>query len=193
MIAYRIGNSSQSLVFTEPVLRHFEKYQQRKFWHREAGGQLFARFEMPQIVVVEATGPRRGDRRSRYSYRPDRAAEQREIAERHREGLHFIGDWHTHPEDTPSPSGEDTASIQDSVAKSRHALNGFVLAIVGRKLFPDGLYVSLHSRETGVRLLPESAESIGQAHAVSALMPVADGPLGQGEPGERAIQGIEAR
>src|SRR4051794_31988873 len=72
MIVYPIGASSQLLVFTDPVLNHFEKPRQRKWWHREAGGQLSARFDLPRIVIEEATGPRRTDWRTRYSYRPNR-------------------------------------------------------------------------------------------------------------------------
>lgn len=155
MIVYPIGSSPQLLVFTDPVLQHFEKHQQRKWWHREAGGQLFVRFELPRIIVEEATGPRRSDWRTRYSYRPNRVAEQREITDRHVRGLHFIGDWHTHPEDVPSPSGDDADSMKESVAKSRHALNGFVLTIVGREGFPRGLFVSLFSNAAGLTLRPQ--------------------------------------
>lgn len=157
MIVYPIGTSSQLLVFTDPVLKHFEKHRQCKWWHREAGGQLFARFDLPRIVIEEATGPRRTDWRTRYSYRPNRRAEQREIALRHARGLNFIGDWHTHPEDVPSPSRDDADSIKESVAKSQHALNGFLLAIVGREAFPPGLYVSLFSHAVGVQLRPLDA------------------------------------
>jgi integrative and conjugative element protein (TIGR02256 family) len=154
MIVYPVGSSSQVIVFTDRVLEHFERYQQRRCWHREAGGQLFARFAMPHIIVEEATGPRRGDRRSRYSYQPDRGAEQREIAERHAKGLYFIGDWHTHPEHAPTPSDRDIDSITDSVACSQHALNGFVLVIVGRDAIPAGLNVSVFSSQNGMRLMP---------------------------------------
>jgi integrative and conjugative element protein (TIGR02256 family) len=101
MIAYTIGVSGQNLLFAPAVIERFDCYRQRRLWHREAGGQLFARFELPDIVVAEATGPRRSDWRRRHAYWPSRRAEQAEIVERHRDGLHFVGDWHTHPEDTP--------------------------------------------------------------------------------------------
>jgi len=101
---YPVADSDQRIVFAETVLNRFAKYRQMRWWHREAGGQLFARFALPDIVIAEATGPRRSDWRTRYSYRPNRRAEQREIAARHLLGLHFIGDWHTHPEDLPVPS-----------------------------------------------------------------------------------------
>jgi integrative and conjugative element protein (TIGR02256 family) len=133
---YTIGDSGQRIVFSKDVLAHFDKCRQTRWWHREAGGQLFARFELPTITVVEATGPRHGDCRTRYSYHPDREAEQREIVERHAQGLHFIGDWHTHPEDAPTPSWRDEESMREVFTQSEHGLNGFLLVIAGRDRVP---------------------------------------------------------
>jgi len=147
MIIYPIGNSGQRLVFLTPVIEHFERYRQRRWWHREAGGQLFARFTMPEIVVEEVTGPRRSDWRTRYSYRPNRRAEQREIQNCYTRGLHFIGDWHTHAESIPSPSTRDAISMDEMVSYSDHALNGFVLVIVGSGSPPEGLHVSIFYRD----------------------------------------------
>src|SRR5687768_13492126 len=138
MLEYAIGSSGQVLVLSGEVVRKFRRYRQKRWYQREAGGQLFARLSPSRIVIEEATGPRRTDRRTRTSYVPDRAAEQREIDGRHREGLHFVGDWHTHPEELPRPSGLDVASISESVRKSSHALNGFLLVIVGQAEPPSG-------------------------------------------------------
>jgi integrative and conjugative element protein (TIGR02256 family) len=155
---YPIGESGQRIVFSEDVLAHFDTHRQTRWWHREAGGQLFARFDLPTITVVEATGPRRGDCRSCNSYRPDRRAEQREIASRHARGLHFIGDWHTHPEDLPSPSWHDDESMREMFSQSEHALRGFLLVIAGRLPFPSGLAVWMYDHTSQIRLskLPTS-------------------------------------
>ena len=91
---------------------------------------------------------------SRFSFRPNRAAEQREIDNRHKKGLHFVGDWHTHPEDIPQPSHLDISSMQETVAKSIHSLNGFLMVIVGTKEFPDALSVSLCDGKTICFLKP---------------------------------------
>ena len=144
MLEYPIGRSCEVLVLSDEVVRKFRRYRQKRWYQREAGGQLFARLSPSRIVIEEATGPRRTDRRTRTSYVPDRAAEQREIDGRHAEGLHFVGDWHTHPEKHPRPSGLDVASISESVRKSTHALNGFLLVIVGQAEPPSGLLVSVH-------------------------------------------------
>ncbi|WP_395698496.1 Mov34/MPN/PAD-1 family protein [Methylocella sp.] len=154
MIAYPIGTSGQTLILTQPVLGRFSKYRQRRWWQREAGGQLFARFEGDHIVVAEATPPGHHDIRSRFGFRPDRRREQTEILERHACGLHFIGDWHTHPEAAPHPSAMDTERMHDLLTRSKHQLNGFVMVIVGTGDAPEGLYVALFSRASSIRLNP---------------------------------------
>ncbi|MEY9158477.1 Mov34/MPN/PAD-1 family protein [Bradyrhizobium japonicum] len=143
MISYDIGHSGQHLSFDDTVLAHFDRHRQTRIWHREAGGLLFSRLALPAIDICAITGPRRTDRRGRYSYWPDERAEQREIDEMFRRGLHFVGCWHTHPEDIPSPSIVDRRNISDCVRRSQHALNGFVMVIVGRASTPDGLFVSV--------------------------------------------------
>ena len=159
VIVYPIGTSGQQIVLTDPVLEHLLHHRQRRWYHKEAGGQLFAKIGGSRIYVVEATGPRRTDRRSRTGYHPDRGAEQAEIAERHPKGLHFVGDWHTHPDTVPRPSGRDLASIAECFSKSGHNLNGFLMLIVGTADPPGGFHASLHDGKDHY-VLTGSAESL---------------------------------
>jgi integrative and conjugative element protein (TIGR02256 family) len=152
VISFDIGHSRQRLSFDEAVLSHLDRHRQTRIWHREAGGLLFARLALPTIDVRAITGPRRGDRRTRYSYRPDERAEQREIEEMFSRNLHFVGCWHTHPEDTASPSHVDIRNISDCVRRSDHVLNGFIMVIVGRSALPDSLFVSVCDRSSVHRL-----------------------------------------
>jgi integrative and conjugative element protein (TIGR02256 family) len=154
MIEYPVGMSGQRIVFTDEVLKHFRQHRQLRKKQPEAGGQLFARFDPPQVIVVEATGPRRTDKRTRTSYTPDRAAEQLEIRERFKRGLHYVGDWHTHPELNPRPSGLDSSSISDCCARSSHVLNGFLLVIVGTSEDVEGMCVQLFDAATAFPLIP---------------------------------------
>jgi integrative and conjugative element protein (TIGR02256 family) len=152
MIEYPLGSSGQVIILTDGVLSHLAGFRQSRRSHAEAGGQLFARFEDVKIVIEEATGPRATDRRTRTSYVPDRAAEQQEILGRHARGLHYVGDWHTHPDSAPEPSPRDLASMVECVTKSTHALNGFLLVIVGQADPPAGLHVSVHDNQCCYRL-----------------------------------------
>jgi integrative and conjugative element protein (TIGR02256 family) len=160
MIEYPIGRSGQALIFTVPVLETFSTHRQLRFWQREAGGQLFGRLDGSRIEILEATGPRRTDRRTRTTYVPDRRAEQREIDDRFDRGMHFIGDWHSHPEKIPLPSYRDVSSLDDTVRRSNHSMLAFVLVIVGQLAAPEGLHVSIfHGDGAFVELKRQRAAS----------------------------------
>lgn len=60
-------------------------------------------------------------------------------------GLHFIGDWHTHPEEVPRPSLQDIKTTADCYKQSEHQLLGFLMVIVGTKEFPEGLSLTFHT------------------------------------------------
>ena len=124
----------------------------RKF--PEAGGQLFARFK-----------GRKNSRGASHRAESDRSAITIWIysgsCEQNRKrstgcisrGLHFVGDWHTHPEPHPRPSMSDVRSIRQAVTQSKHHLNGFILLIAGTEPFPDGLFVSLYYPQGETTLL----------------------------------------
>lgn len=147
VIAYAIGNSGQTLVLTDAVIEHLLRHRQAGVGSREAGGQLFARFDGDTIQIERATGPRPSDRRSLMAFVPNRLAERREIKRLFKEGLHYVGDWHTHPEPRPSPSQTDIESFQKMFRKSRHKLVSFVMVIVGTATAPEGLFVGLCGKE----------------------------------------------
>ena len=152
-LRFQLPFASGILELTPQALTHFDRYKQNKRWSREAGGQLFATFDEPSLIkVVDVTGPRKSDRRSVFGFEPDRVAEKREIAEFFERGLHFIGDWHTHPQSIPSPSSTDERSMREMVKSSSHNLPGFIMVIVGQAEFPQGIHVSFHSRVESIHL-----------------------------------------
>ena len=143
VISYSATASAQTIVLTDPVLDCFDRHRQMTATSPEAGGQLFARFDGNIIRVECATGPRSSDRRSSTSFVPNRKAERREIRRSFKKGLHYVGDWHTHPESHPSPSKIDILSFRDMYRKSLHKLASFLMVIVGTAPGEDGLYVAL--------------------------------------------------
>ena len=154
-----LGDSVELVILTDAVLEHFRRHQQQRKKDTEAGGQLFGRIQEKIITIEEATGPRRSDIRSRCSYIPDRKAEQREINDRFPSGLHFIGDWHTHPEPIPYPSGTDLDNMRECVKKSRRAVSGFLLIIVGTAPLPIGIHPSLHDGKATLLLTIQNESS----------------------------------
>ena len=155
MISYSVGNSGQTLILSDAVLAHIESRRQLTPGSTEAGGQLFARIDGSCIIIERATGPRLSDRRSPFSFIPNRIAERREIKRLFKEGLHYAGDWHTHPERRPKPSGTDAGSFRDMFRKSRHQLAGFVMVIVGTDAPPAGLFVGVSDGEKLEALAPK--------------------------------------
>ena len=143
MVCFGIGTSGQVLVLTDEVLKHFDRHKQVTNRHLEAGGQLFARFDGNKVQIDRATGPRTTDRRSIRSFIPNRMKERREIRRLYKIDLHYVGDWHTHPEQQPTPSGTDIDSFRDMFLKSKHRLASFVMIIVGTAPLPSGLFVGL--------------------------------------------------
>lgn len=133
------------LSFSPEVLQHFQKNKQDAFWKSEAGGQLFARIDGNRWEISKATGPRRSDYRRRFRFFPSRKDEQSEINTSFDDGFHYVGDWHTHPEDSPTPSSLDLSSMVDLVKSSKHQLPGFLMVIVGLHESFDGLWVSFHA------------------------------------------------
>lgn len=152
-LCFQLPGDLGTLEFSEEVLAHFDTNKQRKYLSREAGGQLFAVIDKTLTIrVIKATGPRKSDKRTLFGYEPDRNAERAEILSFYGMGLHFIGDWHTHRQSHPKPSPTDEKSIRDVVRSSSHEMPGFILVIVGLENFPEGLYVSFHTREDSYEL-----------------------------------------
>lgn len=154
MLLYPVGASGEVIQFDPGVLDHFDRNRQLRFWHREAGGQLFARIDGHRIVVSEATGPRPEDKRGRTFFEPDRRSEQAEIDALFARDLHYVGDWHTHPERSPTPSARDQVTMASRVRLSRHRLAGFLFVIVGQLPPPGGLTVVVHDGTSGHVLPP---------------------------------------
>lgn len=152
-LVYGIEVGAPVVTLTDDAIGAMLRHRQMKSKDPEAGGQLFARFEENgTATIVEATGPKPKDKRSRCLFIPDRWLQRAEIKVLHEEGKHFVGDWHTHPEAIPSPSGEDVAGMIDCFRKSRHELQAFIMIIIGTAEPPEGIYVGLVDGD-GVRRL----------------------------------------
>ena len=154
-MSLRFGDTSSgrsSVLITEAAVATMLSFRQIKGRDKEAGGQLFAHFDHGDVVIVEATTPTLLDRRSRYNFNPNRLLQRREIRKKHAAGLHFVGDWHTHPEPTATPSDDDLTSMQDCFRRSRHDLTAFILIILGIAPPPDGWYVALATADSVQRL-----------------------------------------
>jgi len=155
----RFGSKSLNWdVLIEPnVVQHLMAHRQLGNTSPEVGGQLFGTFEKDRVRVILATGPRDADRKSRFSFFPNRNKENAEIKKSFETGLHYVGDWHTHPERKPSPSSTDLESMKDCFRKSKHQMSHFVMVIVGEDESPGHWWASAHDAKTVVRMKPQIA------------------------------------
>lgn len=144
-----------SVVLQSSALEVIHRHRQRRVWQREAGGQLFARFEGAHTVVEVATAPSRRDLRTRFGFRPHQPTQKAEIRSFYEQGLHFVGDWHSHPETLPEASFTDLASVRECFQQSRHDLKALLLVVAGKREGAAGLWVGLVTRHTVRRLHPE--------------------------------------
>lgn len=158
-LKYLLKPGGPAIIISQAAIDVMVQYRQIDHHHREAGGQLFAQFLGADANIMEATRPKLLDRRSRHRFEPNRWLQQREIRNRHSKGLHFVGDWHTHPENTPRPSREDIESVLECFTLSIHELQAFVMIIVGKKPAPAGLYVALVKGATITPLTPDKVRS----------------------------------
>ena len=101
---------SQSFVHLEPeVLETFNEYVQGGR-DLEAGGILLGRVRGPHLQIIEATTPSPRDRRSRFSFERDEFHHHATAIRRWEESngiIRYVGEWHTHPQDHPTPSSID--------------------------------------------------------------------------------------
>jgi len=142
-LRYVFTPGGPAVVLTDGALLTMQRCRQIKTKDKEAGGQLFAHFDQSDTVIVEATTATQLDHRMRFGFRPHRRSQQNEIYEQYARGLHFVGDWHTHPENVPRPSVEDMSSMIECYRKSAHELRAFIMVIVGIAEVPMSLYVAL--------------------------------------------------
>jgi integrative and conjugative element protein (TIGR02256 family) len=115
-------------------------FAQRWPWSKEAGGQLFGSFNDFVVRIAVATPPRKGDERSRQSFKIDVVEANIEIVERQKTGLMYLGDWHTHPEERAKPSIIDTGNAS-RLFRGANGKPFLVMAIVGLQR----TYIGVHN------------------------------------------------
>lgn len=139
--------------FDVKVLNVFRQHIQHLGSDAEAGGLLLGEVRGGHLNLVDATYPTDADLRSRYSFErlPQGHAE---IALRtwsdSRGTIRYLGEWHSHPQDLPIPSGIDRSEWK-RLASERKDKRPLLAVIVGR----EGLHVELvPSRSSGLVLSP---------------------------------------
>lgn len=137
---WSLDDGSLLLNFSDDVLQVFADHVQEDEMP-ESGGVLLGTVHAGGLLVTVATKPTRWDRQFRYLFERLPFG-HRAIARRLWRGsgglTRYIGEWHTHPQDDPSPSTIDLHEWH-KLAKVRLDERPLLAVIVGR----NSLYVEL--------------------------------------------------
>lgn len=104
----------------------------------EGGGVLLGRYILgcEDVVADEASAPMRNDKRGRYHFYRDHKRHQYLINEAWAESngtCTYLGEWHTHPEDDPKPSGPDWNDWRRKMQQDRFDGNHLFFIIAGTR------------------------------------------------------------
>lgn len=136
----------------EAVVQVFRQHAQVRSSDPEAGGILLGTVHGLSMIINEATIPSAWDTRLRYFFDRLPFGHGSIASARWKDSdgiIRYLGEWHTHPEDIPHPSGIDRSEWK-RVSKRRLDGRPLLAIIVGRK----ELHVELVTANGGSTLYP---------------------------------------
>lgn len=145
-----IGSEESTLLIEQELLESLSSFRQFARTSPEAGGILMGYRRGPHIHIAEATTPTIHDARSRFSFHRQADHHQRTALARWRESgetMDYVGEWHTHPENHPTPSCIDNVHWREISQASPRPM---VYVILGR----SSNWVGIFLREQLVRCVP---------------------------------------
>lgn len=135
----------ESVCFEDGTILHIEdvaltklfKYIQCSNTAKEAGGILIGKRidGREEYYLCDISEPSMMDRRSRFSFVRSKISAQQTTDKKWREsnGIeNYIGEWHTHPENKPTPSPTDRELIQQIIKDNSNVFPKVFLIIVGK-------------------------------------------------------------
>ena len=142
MVEFWCQELALTVRFSDEVVETLLAYRQKRF-HLESGGLLFSELSENDCVnIVDVSVPSRWDFRRHDRFRVHTGHAQKLINRQFFQGLHFVGDWHSHSEVAPTPSPTDNATIRDVFNQSKHELNYLLMVIIGSTVDFSRSYVA---------------------------------------------------
>jgi integrative and conjugative element protein (TIGR02256 family) len=124
---------SDALLLIEPkLLEQLESFRQLDCRAPETGGILMGFRRGHHTHVTEATVPTNRDVQRRFGFFRHATHHQRVAMRRWKESsetLDYVGEWHTHPEDKPTPSGTDLTHWREIAVTASRPM---IFVIIGR-------------------------------------------------------------
>lgn len=147
--ALTTGPGDRYVLIALTLVARIEPFLARDSACLEAGGILLGLRRDPHIEVLDGTLPSRRDVRTRYGFTRQCASHQRAASKAWQESgefMDYVGEWHTHPESAPRPSGIDRAELlRGSAAHHNEPLIELIVGFHGvyAGLAQGGSYVDL--------------------------------------------------
>jgi integrative and conjugative element protein (TIGR02256 family) len=143
MVVFRSEELDLELSFSDNVIHELQKYRQTGA-KLETGGMLFTSSLDSNVIDIDLISSASDlDVRKRFGFIPNKRTAQTMIDKNYKNGFYYIGDWHTHPELSPSPSPQDLKTIKSLFRKSKHDLTFFVILILCQSNSFKNSYVAL--------------------------------------------------
>lgn len=130
------------------VLQVLAGYRQLHQGAPESGGILLGYRRGSHLHVTEATAPLVPDHASRTSFFRSAGPHQQAALARWRESgrtVDYLGEWHTHPEHSPTPSTIDTGGWQRICSKRKKPMLFVIAGTQDRLWIGLGTPAGLHS------------------------------------------------
>ena len=132
---------------TRSAIDVIEKHKQVTKKAKESGGILLGQVKGNEVYILKVTTPNKFDRAARYFFDCNKDAAQvvinYEFINSSQKTI-YLGEWHTHPENYPNPSGVDKRMIGKQYFKNK--LNEPFLILLIRGL--NGLYSAIFDGKT---------------------------------------------
>lgn len=132
---YDILLHSQSL----QILEKFTQYKQK---NPEAGGIILGKIIDKQINILKLSVPTQLDKSSRTNFERNKITAQIILDYEFLNSsgqIIYLGEWHTHPEPYPSPSGTDIKMLKNQFSNNQLNTDFLILIIKGTK----GIYIRI--------------------------------------------------
>ena len=123
------------LKIAKEALIIFENFIQDEHKKKEAGGVLLGRMikKSDDVIIDMVSPPQKKDKRKRTFFK--RNNEHQNIInqewEKSEGTCNYLGEWHTHPEDYPSPSGVDLKNWKKQLKNAMYEGDTLFFIIVG--------------------------------------------------------------
>jgi len=124
------------ITLSAEALSILDKHVQRHLSDPESGGIILGRIAADTIQIQRLSTPTELDKHSRMNFERHRLSAQIVVNYEYANSngqVTYLGEWHTHPEDFPSPSPTDIKMIKQQFAQNKIHTEFLILLIQGRK------------------------------------------------------------